>query len=65
MIRYFCDRCGREISKKTDHEVLLLRGELLMMSSKKTQSWLSTVLCSTCTVALEDWLKQAKGGNLK
>ena len=58
MIRYFCDRCGREISKETDREVLLLRGELLLLSSKKTQSWPHPVLCSACTVALEDWLEQ-------
>lgn len=58
MIRYFCDRCGREISKETDREVLLLRGELLLMSSKKTQSWLHPVLCAGCAVELEDWLKQ-------
>ena len=58
MIRYFCDRCGREISKETDHEVLLLRGELLMTSFKKTRSWLHPVLCNACTFALEDWLKQ-------
>ena len=62
MIKYFCDRCGREISKKTDREVLLLRGELLMVSFKKTRSWLRPVLCIACTVALEDWLEQ-KGEN--
>lgn len=62
MIRYFCDRCGKEIGKGTDREVLLLRGEILMVSSKKTRSWLHPVLCNACTVALEDWLEQ-KGEN--
>ena len=58
MIRYFCDRCGREISKDKDREVLMLRGELLMVSFKKTRSWLHPVLFNACTLALEDWLKQ-------
>ena len=58
MIKYFCDRCGREISKETDHEVLLLRGELLLVNFKKTRSWLQPVLCNDCTVALENWLEQ-------
>lgn len=62
MIRYFCDRCGKEISKDKDREVLLLRGELLMVSFKKTRSWPHPVLCNACTVALEDWLEQ-KGEN--
>ena len=58
MIRYFCDRCGKEISKKTDREILFLRGELLMTGFKKTRSWLHPVLCNDCAVALENWLKQ-------
>ena len=58
MIRYFCDRCGREISKEKDKEVLLLKGELLMVSYKKTRDWISPVLCNDCTLALENWLEQ-------
>ena len=58
MIRYFCDRCGREISKDTDREILLLRGELLMARFKKTRDWMRPVLCNACAVALENWLKQ-------
>jgi len=56
MVKYFCDRCGKEITKGSYKEILMLHGELMCSSLKKTRKWLSPVLCDNCTVALEDWL---------
>ena len=56
MIKYFCDRCCKEIKKENGQEILMLHGEYIQPKGKKTRPWIRPVLCEACAKELNEWM---------
>ena len=65
MIKYFCDRCGKELDPlRQDKEILLLTTRLRYSIPREwdDKPW-NKVLCHACTIAFFDWLDKPKKEN--
>lgn len=59
MKRYFCDRCGEEMSKG-DYETRTPRFDISKFNTDKDSWWERIVLCNKCSDELEKWFEELK-----
>ncbi len=58
MVRYFCDRCGKELTKdKSEREILLLDCTIRYFVPREWDDKThQRILCNACFYEFEDWL---------
>lgn len=59
MIKYFCDRCGKEITDKTNYNVMVTLRMREMSDKDVTHPRIENILCKKC---IDGFLKYIENG---